>query len=389
MAPWVPSLPSPHAGGEHVYRHLEALAGHHDVTLLAPSSDPTVAAPPGVETVIIPFRPAAGPVQRVGDYLRWLLAGVGWEPRAETAARRSLAEGRHDRVLAGAHVVEAQYVESLRLAQRVAERAAAPVVLWSHDIVTAELRRQVRAADSFRRRAEGIARMPGAWAAERRRVRHVRGIVVFNPRESVRWRQRLDVEVKVVSPASAAAITEPVSELGTNALLVGSFRRPANREGLDWLAHRVWPLVRARVPTARLLLVGSGAPQLTDEGVETVGFVPDLAPYYGRARVAVVPIFAGAGLKFRVAQALASGVPVVATHNAADGYAAPAGSGFAAVTDSPVEFADAVVRMLTSPDEAAGIGRRGLRWWQDYVSQTSSEHELAQWYESLADGKQV
>ena len=78
------------------------------------------------------------------------------------------------------------------------------------------------------------------------------------------------------------------------------------------------------------------------------GYVDDLDPFYRDAFVFVAPLRLGAGLKFKVLDAMAYGLPVVATSVAAEGILEQCGPGcFAAVTDDPRRMAEAIVKLFT------------------------------------------
>jgi len=125
-----------------------------------------------------------------------------------------------------------------------------------------------------------------------------------------------------------------------------------NRHGLAWLLERVWPMVRAAVPSARLRLCGplvaEGLPAV--DGVEFAGVVPSLAVAYERAAVAVVPLLIGSGLKIKTMEALAFGRPVVTTPEGAEGL--PQGLlQQLQPLDDPAALAGRLVRLLSDRDE--------------------------------------
>jgi len=106
-------------------------------------------------------------------------------------------------------------------------------------------------------------------------------------------------------------------------LFVGNFDYAPNQDAARILAHQVLPSVQQALPAARLQLVGANPPawlrDLANDQIEVSGRVPDVAPYLARATVFVCPLRIGAGLKNKVLEALAMGIPVVATPLSLDG----------------------------------------------------------------------
>ena len=104
-------------------------------------------------------------------------------------------------------------------------------------------------------------------------------------------------------------------------IFVASFFYAPNRNGLRFLLEEVFPRVWAELPDARLTLVGAGLPEMpdTDPRVERLGFVDDLGAAYASASCAVVPLLQGGGTPLKFIEALAYGLPVVATPRAAAG----------------------------------------------------------------------
>jgi glycosyltransferase involved in cell wall biosynthesis len=136
------------------------------------------------------------------------------------------------------------------------------------------------------------------------------------------------------------------------ALLVGNFAYEPNREGLDFLLAEAMPRVWERAPELRLSVAGRGAPSSTDERVIVHGFVDDLAPLYERAACALVPLLSGGGSPLKFIEALARGLPVVATPRAAVGVDAEAGRHYVE-GDGAEGFAEAVLRSLEAPELGA------------------------------------
>ncbi|MYH15482.1 MAG: glycosyltransferase [Gammaproteobacteria bacterium] len=105
---------------------------------------------------------------------------------------------------------------------------------------------------------------------------------------------------------------------------LGNYLHPPNMDAVLHFVHDIWPEFRSAVPHAELYIGGGQMPsevaQLSDlEGVQTLGYVPDLAAFYNRIRLTVAPLRYGAGAKGKVVSSLCHGVPVVASPIAAEG----------------------------------------------------------------------
>ena len=142
---------------------------------------------------------------------------------------------------------------------------------------------------------------------------------------------------------------------GENTIVfTGGMNYPPNTDAAMHLIEEVFPLVQQSVPDARLLIVGRDpTPELVAAGrragVTVTGFVDDVRPYLQRATVFAAPLRFGAGIQNKLLEALAMGVPVVASTLAADGVR------IAADTIPPIEvaddrrqFAQRITRRLTS-----------------------------------------
>jgi glycosyltransferase involved in cell wall biosynthesis len=129
--------------------------------------------------------------------------------------------------------------------------------------------------------------------------------------------------VEVLSNVHEVSCAPATPEGRSGLLFVGSFDHLPNRDAAVWLAEEIMPLVRKRVSDAVLHLVGSNPPAeitaLAGEGVVVHGWVPDLEPLYGSARLTIAPLRFGAGVKGKVGESLARGIPVVGSTLAFEG----------------------------------------------------------------------
>ena len=145
-------------------------------------------------------------------------------------------------------------------------------------------------------------------------------------------------------------------------LFLGSFRHPPNQEGLNWFTRQVLPAVLERKPKARLVIVGSeppprhSLPHLPDN-IELRGFVDDVREPLGRYAVFVCPILSGSGMRVKLLEAFAAGIPVVSTPLGAEGLAGKDGE-ICSLAADPAEFAAKIVELFDDPDKARGLACR-------------------------------
>ncbi len=128
-------------------------------------------------------------------------------------------------------------------------------------------------------------------------------------------------------------------------LFVAGFAHSPNVDAAVWLVGEIFPLILARAPDATLALVGANPTEqvraLASDRVKVTGRVSEeeLRASYLRARIAIVPLRFGAGVKSKVAEALREGLPLVTTTVGAQGLTGIEKS--ASVVDDPRAIADA------------------------------------------------
>ena len=125
-------------------------------------------------------------------------------------------------------------------------------------------------------------------------------------------------------------------------LFLGSFRHLPNQEALAWFAQKVLPLVLQRSPDARLIIVGADPPPrhslpYLGDAIELRGFVEDVREPLSRYAVFVCPILSGSGMRVKLLEAFAAGIPVVSTTLGAEGLTATDGD-ICALADTAEEF---------------------------------------------------
>jgi len=169
-----------------------------------------------------------------------------------------------------------------------------------------------------------------------------------------------DARLRLVPNVVDVRAIEPVAPdvAARRALFVGNFSYEPNRTALQFLLDEVMPRVWVELPNARLRLVGGGLgqPPSDDPRVEALGFVEQLADAYAGVSAVAVPLLQGGGTPLKFVEALAYGLPVVATPRAAAGLAVADGV-HCLLADGPERYAHALADVLR--DGAPELGERG------------------------------
>jgi len=147
-------------------------------------------------------------------------------------------------------------------------------------------------------------------------------------------------------------------------LHIGTMYWPPNIDGVWWFLREVYPLIRQQRPDVIFDIVGSRPPAslraLNENGigVNVTGYVADPTPYLQRAALMVVPLRAGGGMRVKILNALAQGIPIVSTTLGAEGIAVTPDENIL-VADEPADMAAACLRLLNDPDLGARLARNG------------------------------
>jgi glycosyltransferase involved in cell wall biosynthesis len=136
-----------------------------------------------------------------------------------------------------------------------------------------------------------------------------------------------------------------------------------NEEAVIFFARQVLPLIQESIPEARFLIVGRNpGPRVRElsklRGVEVTGFVPDVRTWLAKARVAVAPFTIAAGIQNKILEALAYGLPVVASPRAAQALAPSVAAGVD-TGGSAEEMASKILTLLRDPAGARSKGLEG------------------------------
>jgi glycosyltransferase involved in cell wall biosynthesis len=368
VSPYAPFDGVDHAGGAFLHAYVSYLSRDHAVDLICTETPNEQTRASYASSVAVHFSP---PAEGRGTSRPRLQARTLTGYNTGALQVDALISDRDAlQILAVADIVDLQWSELLRALPQVRrERPRKPIVATEHDVHAQAMASLVRSQSN---RQAGVETIP-----LRRRLFARLGIYTesyfLNKCDLVQVFKAEDVTaLRRAGLRRPAVVIDPSIDQSPQALgapdskaliFVGMFSRGPNAEGARWFIREVWPTIHRSVPGASLVLAGVGSDRVLSEcpaeGAEATGYVADLKLAYDKCAIAIAPLMRGAGLKFKVPQALAYGLPVVTTTVGAEGM--PPGCP-AIVTDSASEMAGAIIGLLQAPDELRRLGEAGRSW---------------------------
>ncbi len=285
---------------------------------------------------------------------RW--AGAWMPPEFHDYASRELStalSGILDRE--SVDLVHLEFSEMAQYARGI--RGRIPVVLTEHDTSLLSWGRSYMTQAGWL----GTMRRPWDWTRqwlyEWSVLRHCDRVVVVSEADRRRLASLIPAgRIQAVPTGVDLELFPPQQDsgrAGDTLLFIGHYPHFPNEDAAVTLCRDILPRVRRDISSARLLLVGSSPTQrvrnLASEFVEVVGTVPRVQPYLARARVFVAPLRLGFGIKGKLLEAFASGIPVVATPQACEGIPQAWHGEHLLVAHGPDTFAGEVRRLLHDP----------------------------------------
>lgn len=167
---------------------------------------------------------------------------------------------------------------------------------------------------------------------------------------------------------------------GNKIIFVAGFGHPPNTDAAVWFVKEIFSRIKIHQPDALLYLVGSKPTEevlkLKSDSIVVTGYVSDeaLAEHYATARVAVVPLRFGAGVKNKVVEAMAFGVPLITTEIGIQGLRGA--EKLIPVISDPQQFATAVCSVLDSDELWSGYANAGNAYVASHYSLSAMQATL-------------
>jgi len=201
---------------------------------------------------------------------------------------------------------------------------------------------------------------------ERESVPHFESCLLVSPEESA----RLNAEIGASSVQTLPPVVDPhvpprrYQEPATFVLL-GLLSLPHNHDAAVTFLRGCMPELSRRLPTSRVLIVGREASpeilreaEIYEDRVEVLGYVPDLGSVLSAACAVLAPLRFGSGVKIKVLEAIAHGVPVLATPVGAEGILAGEDRGI--LVEHDLSLFPTILAKLAEPDYNRRLSNNAL-----------------------------
>ncbi|MCF3109480.1 glycosyltransferase family 4 protein [Niabella sp. CC-SYL272] len=198
------------------------------------------------------------------------------------------------------------------------------------------------------------------FADEMRRLGCFDQIWAISIEEQYLFRQFVDKDVKLMPYCLQEQVVPEGQEKEFDIIYVAGDNRH-NVNAANWFFKEVYPLIDLSV---RWCIVGRICEHIPDcANIRKVPYAPDLQPYYSRARLAICPMLSGTGVKIKVIEALAYGLPVVCNPQGVDGLVNKTENG-CVVAESAKDFAESIWKLLNKETDYAEIKNLAATYFQ-------------------------
>jgi len=175
-------------------------------------------------------------------------------------------------------------------------------------------------------------------------------------------------------------------------LFVGTFKWLPNVEAVTFLAEKVWPHIKQKLPMAKLWIVGNAPTsqvfeyQKKDNSITVTGGIPDIRDAFNGAHILIAPVFSGKGTRYKILEAMASKTPIVATNTAVEGLGVQYEK-HVLTQDTSEGIAQEAIRLLTNPELRKTLSENGWQFVKDNYDWNEISQKLDTIYRSI--GKKI
>ncbi len=362
VCPWMPGPYRPRTVG--LLRSL-ARRGHRIRVVALDVGEPCWNGEPGVEVVSVKNRPNRARLRAATAFACGKSITSQWaaEPAWRDAVQRAAAEPGWD-------LIHAEHVRSWPALEGL---NSLPLVWDAVDAVSVLYRRLANQASNPFAKAWRLREADAIERLERQLLGRASASVCTTDDEASLLRALRPDSRPVVVPNGVDFAThsdetgDDHHRTGPVVVCSGKWRHVPNRLAMETVLESIWPRVRVAIPDAQLWIVGADPPRAWAAkhgagGIRVLPNVPEMTAVLRRADVSLCAVQYAAGIQNKILEALAAGIPVVSTAEAARPIPGAVACGAVRPAETFEGLADETIRLLRHPEEARSRGDAGRRW---------------------------
>jgi glycosyltransferase involved in cell wall biosynthesis len=157
------------------------------------------------------------------------------------------------------------------------------------------------------------------------------------------------------------------SKINNDLVFVGTFNHEPNVDGLLYFMKDIWPYLIKKIRGIKIWIVGNNPTKeiqdLASDRIEVTGYVEDTLPYLQNSYISIAPLRFGAGMKGKIGEAMAAGLPVITTSIGVEGMKLTHGQNVL-VADTPEDFVNCIISLNENEElysQIAGNGQEFIR----------------------------
>jgi GT2 family glycosyltransferase/glycosyltransferase involved in cell wall biosynthesis len=203
--------------------------------------------------------------------------------------------------------------------------------------------------------------------------------VVSGVEQKLLLETRPDKSIQIVPTIVDVPGSNTPFSLRNDFLFIGGFQHTPNIDAVIFFLEKIYPLVREHLSDAKFYIIGDKAPPevvaLATDNVVVTGLQPDVQPFFESVKLSVAPLRYGAGIKGKINQSMAFGVPVVATSLAVEGIALTDREDIL-IADEPEDFARALIELYESEELWNRLSTNGIKTTKAHYSVSAVRKRL-------------